>query len=80
MRVHERGSGETQSCGTGACAVFAAALRRDGAGEPGTSWTVDVPGGRLLLRQRDDGGIDLTGPVRIVASGTVDHDWLEGHR
>ena len=80
MRVHERGSGETQSCGTGACAVFAAARRRDGAAQPGASWTVDVPGGRLRLRQRDDGGIDLTGPVRIVASGTVDHDWLEGHR
>ena len=31
MRVHERGSGETRSCGTGACAVVVAAARRDGA-------------------------------------------------
>ncbi len=28
MRVHERGVGETQSCGTGACAVFAEARAR----------------------------------------------------
>ena len=66
--------------GCNACKISAAARRRDGAAQPGASWTVDVPGGRLRLRQRDDGGIDLTGPVRIVASGTVDHDWLEGHR
>lgn len=31
MRVHERGSGETRSCGTGACAVAVATARRDGA-------------------------------------------------
>ena len=45
MRVHERGSGETRSCGTGACAVAVAAARRDGAdpavtGTPAT-YTVD---------------------------------------
>ncbi len=34
MRVHERGSGETRSCGTGACAVAVAAIRRDGAIPP----------------------------------------------
>ena len=32
MRVHERGSGETRSCGTGACAAAVAARRRDGPG------------------------------------------------
>ena len=31
MRVHERGSGETRSCGTGACAVMVAAAVADGA-------------------------------------------------
>ena len=51
MRVHERGSGETRSCGTGACAVaVAAALRVEGADGAGGSWTVDVPGGRLRVR------------------------------
>ena len=52
MRVHERGSGETRSCGTGACAVAVATARRDGAdptqtGTPVT-YTVDVLGGSLV--------------------------------
>lgn len=78
MRVFERGVGQTQSCGTGACAVFAAARRLPGA-DPATTWTVDVPGGRLLLTQQADGGIDLTGPAEIVATGTLDLAWLEAH-
>jgi len=76
MRVHERGVGETQSCGTGACAVFAAARRLVGPDAP-PRWTVDVPGGRLVLAAADDGGIDLTGPAVLVASGTIDAGWLE---
>ena len=39
MRVHERGVGETRSCGTGICAVVVAATLSDGAaGGDGTSW------------------------------------------
>ncbi|MGW1997169.1 diaminopimelate epimerase [Embleya sp. NPDC001921] len=76
MRVHERGSGETRSCGTGACAVMVAAARADGAepavtGEPVT-YTVDVPGGRLVITERVDGHIEMTGPAVIVAEGRVD--------
>ncbi|MCM2578808.1 diaminopimelate epimerase [Streptomyces meridianus] len=76
MRVHERGSGETRSCGTGACAVMVAAARRDGAdpsrlGHPVT-YTVDVPGGRLVISERPDGGIEMSGPAVIVAEGTID--------
>ena len=37
MRVHERGSGETRSCGTGACAVMVAAALADGATGPATT-------------------------------------------
>ncbi|MGW0315207.1 diaminopimelate epimerase [Streptomyces flavidovirens] len=80
MRVHERGSGETRSCGTGACAVAVAAARRDGAdpavtGEPVT-YTVDLPGGRLVITERPDGTIEMTGPAVIVAEGTIDTDWI----
>ncbi|HCA86203.1 MAG TPA: diaminopimelate epimerase [Streptomyces sp.] len=80
MRVHERGAGETRSCGTGACAVMVAAARRDGAdpaitGRPET-YTVDLPGGSLTITERPDGGIEMTGPAEIVAEGTLDPDWL----
>src|SRR5438477_528710 len=47
MRVYERGSGETRSCGTGAVAAAAAAAEAAGAGE-GT-WEVRVPGGDLTV-------------------------------
>ncbi|RKE21497.1 diaminopimelate epimerase [Streptomyces sp. TLI_171] len=75
MRVHERGSGETRSCGTGACAVAVAAIRRDGndpaaTGRP-VSYTVDVPGGRLVIEEFPDGRIEMTGPAVIVAEGVL---------
>ncbi|MFD7866581.1 diaminopimelate epimerase [Streptomyces sp. NPDC059783] len=81
MRVHERGSGETRSCGTGACAVAVAAARRDGAdpavtGTPVT-YTVDLPGGSLVITEHPDGGIEMTGPAEIVAEGKIDTAWLE---
>lgn len=81
MRVHERGSGETRSCGTGACAVAVAAARRDAAdpaltGIPVT-YTVDLPGGTLVITEHPDGGIEMTGPAVIVAEGKIDPAWLE---
>ncbi|MDX3072483.1 diaminopimelate epimerase [Streptomyces sp. NPDC088354] len=80
MRVHERGSGETRSCGTGACAVMVAAARRDGldpavTGRPQT-YTVDVPGGRLSVTEHPDGTVEMTGPAVIVATGVIDPAWL----
>ncbi|WP_327294885.1 diaminopimelate epimerase [Streptomyces sp. NBC_01197] len=81
MRVHERGSGETRSCGTGACAVAVAAARRDGidpalTGEPAT-YTVDLPGGRLVITELPDGEIEMTGAAVIVAEGTIDASFRE---
>jgi diaminopimelate epimerase len=81
MRVHERGSGETRSCGTGACAVMVAAARRDGAdpsvtGQPVT-YTVDVPGGRLVITELPDGRVEMTGPAVLVAEGDTEPGLLE---
>ncbi|MFH9981675.1 diaminopimelate epimerase [Streptomyces sp. NPDC017179] len=81
LRVHERGSGETRSCGTGACAVAVAAARRDGADPAATgtpvTYTVDLPGGTLVITERPDGEIEMTGPALIVAEGVIDAKWLE---
>ncbi|MGK5530218.1 diaminopimelate epimerase [Streptomyces sp. URMC 129] len=80
LRVHERGSGETRSCGTGACAVMVAAARRDGldpvADGPAVTYTVDVPGGRLVITEHPGGEVTMTGPAVIVAEGTIDPAWL----
>ena len=70
MRVHERGSGETRSCGTGAVAAAAAAAN----GSDGT-WDVRVPGGDLKVTLEAGRGW-LTGPAVIVAEGELDSSWL----
>jgi diaminopimelate epimerase len=72
MRVHERGVGETLSCGTGACAVAWAARRRADADATGEStWQVDVPGGTVHVTETPSGSLLLTGPADLVARGTV---------
>jgi diaminopimelate epimerase len=69
MRVHERGVGETRSCGTGSCAAAIATLGAEADG-PGR-WRVDVPGGTLTVTRDDTGNVSLTGPALIVARGTT---------
>ncbi|WP_422770711.1 diaminopimelate epimerase [Plantactinospora sp. WMMC1484] len=69
MRVYERGSAETLSCGSGACAVAAVALRD--AGRTGGVVAVDVPGGRLTVTL-EDGSCWLAGPAVLVAQGEID--------
>ena len=79
MRVHERGVGETRSCGTGACAAMVAAARRAGEAGP-TSYAVDVPGGELTVTRREDGHLELTGAAVLVAEGTLRPEWLAANR
>ncbi len=75
MRVHERGVGETRSCGTGACAAVVAHVLREA--EPrGTTYDVDVPGGRLQVTWQEDGHVLLAGPAVLVAGGTFTESWL----
>ncbi len=70
MRVHERGSGETRSCGTGAAAVMVAAALADGA-ERGTTYTVDLPGGTLEIVWTEDDRVLMTGPAVLTAEGVT---------
>jgi diaminopimelate epimerase len=76
VRVHERGSGETRSCGTGAVAAAAAAAAVSSATKTAPrQWHVTVPGGELLVTL-EAGTSWLTGPAVIVAEGELDPDWL----
>ncbi len=70
MRVHERGVGETRSCGTGACAAALATRYWAGDGAP-DEWLVDVPGGRLRVRALPGSEVELAGPAALVADGVT---------
>ena len=70
MRVHERGSGETRSCGTGACAAMVATQLQDESPR-GTPYEVDVPGGRLSFVWTEEDRVLMTGPAVLVAEGFV---------
>lgn len=78
MRVYERSVGETQACGTGACATAVAVRLVSGLQD--AQWTVQMPGGPVLVRfqrERGMGGtarehVFLRGPAKMVSKGTID--------
>ncbi len=70
LRVFERGAGETQACGTGACAAVAVGRRH---GPLAEEVRVDLPGGRLIVQWPGPGEpIWLTGPAETAFEGHVD--------
>jgi len=74
MRVHERGSGETLSCGTGTAAAALAFRHWGGEGMP-NSWSIEVPGGRLGVRMfatEEGEHVSLSGPAELVYSGEIE--------
>lgn len=71
MRVYERGSGETLACGTGTCAVVAAAIVN---GLSDNDVTVHLIGGDLRIEWSGDenDSIFMTGPAVTVFEGEID--------
>jgi diaminopimelate epimerase len=68
LRVWERGSGETQACGTGACAAAVAGVL---AGLTDRKIVTHLLGGDLELDWTSGGEVEMTGPAVEVFDG----DW-----
>ena len=74
MRVHERGVGETLSCGTGIVAAALATRLWAGADAP-NHWSVEVPGGTLGVRMfatEEGEHVGLSGPAELSFEGELE--------
>lgn len=71
MRVWERGNGETQACGTGACACVIAAVE-NGYCNKGENITVKLRGGDLIVNYTDE-RVTLTGDCNLVYKGEIEY-------
>ena len=70
LRVYERGVGETQACGTGACAAVAVGRK---AGRLASDVEVALPGGTLSIRWAGPGErLWMTGPAQVAFQGQVE--------
>lgn len=70
LRVYERGAGETQACGTGACAAVVAGIRR---GLLDSKVMVHTRGGSLQIEWQGNGQpVRMTGPAVTVFTGEIE--------
>lgn len=75
LRVYERGVGETQACGTGACASVATGIR-EGWLEEGADIRAQLYGGSLIVRWQDGYPVYMTGPATFVYEGVFSPEGL----
>ncbi|HGM6987023.1 diaminopimelate epimerase [Serratia marcescens] len=69
LRVYERGAGETQACGSGACAAVAVGIQQELLSE---EVHVELPGGSLHIRWKGPGNpLFMTGPATHVYDGFI---------
>lgn len=71
MRVHERGVGETKSCGTGTCAVALAATIKSNKKLP-IKWIIHPPGGKLQVEIDGHSNATLSGPAVLIKDCELD--------
>lgn len=72
LRVYERGAGETQACGTGACAAVVAGVRL-GLLQAASQIRVSLPGGDLHIEWQPGDDVMMTGPVQTVFEGELEY-------
>ncbi|OAV36871.1 Diaminopimelate epimerase [Moraxella catarrhalis] len=75
IRVYERGVGETQACGTGACASVATGIQ-EGWLDEGVDIRAQLYGGSLAIRWQDGYSLIMTGPTAFVYEGVFSPDGL----
>ena len=69
LRVFERGVGETQACGTGACAAVVFGVEND---LLDNKVRVTLPGGDLDINYEEGSDVFMTGPAEFVFEGTIE--------
>jgi len=69
LRVYERGVGETQACGTGACAAVVFGVEND---LLDNKVRVSLPGGDLDISYEKGSEVFMTGPAEFVFEGSVE--------